>query len=133
MLSSVCFDPAKINRGFHTVCAACVEGIVWTIAGLIVACFWKALAPPLYFMGAFTTVTKLVVKLVDSYDAERLDSVKRRVMSLQKKYPGITLASLTLSCLVCVVIPTTGMVLGSCVGILHGITSNYDEVSRAQS
>lgn len=127
----LCLSRTQNDRCFDGTLNACIDGAVWSIAGLVMACFFRNAAPPFFMMGAFTTMTRLVVNCVDAFDQSTLFRIKQVVSKIQRDYPGITIVGLLFSCVVCTVLPTTGMVLGSCVGIMHGIHRSVQSVPQS--
>lgn len=128
----LCLTQTQAHRCVDITFRSCIDGGVWAVAGLVMAVFFRNAAPPLYFMGGFTTLTRIIIACIDACDQSILYRIKQVVSKFQKDYAGITIAGALLACAVCTILPTAGMVLGACVGVLHGIHRSVQSVAQDQ-
>jgi len=120
----------KIKDGFRKAGTFIYETPVWVVASTIIGIafliFYPSYAAPFLGVAGATILTRLVVKLIETYNPEQLKIFREKMFEFQQKHPYIQYLAFVTSLVVTAFCPIGGAVISSAAGIYKGMVVEID-------
>lgn len=115
LLHQVVYPIATFVADTPAVAAACL------VIGVVLSIFASPLAVPFFCLAGGTTVSRLVVKVVDHYNITALRGIKRYACQVQKKYPYLQAVTFLFAVFVSGIPGIAGGIIGGIIGCKVGL------------
>lgn len=117
------------NPSFQKLLKACgnfvyqTPGIIQAslVCGVALAVLFPPLAPPFLGVAASTVLSRLVIKIMDSYNRLTLAKIKERVSNFHQQYSKVQYIAFLVALFAFAVNPFAGLLLSCGVGVYKGI------------
>lgn len=120
----------KIKDGFRKAGTFIYETPLWVVASAIIGIAFLIFYPPYAapFLGVVgaTVLTRIVVKIIETFNPKQLKISRENIFKFQQKHPYILYLAIITSLVVTAFCPIGGAVISSTVGIYKGMVVEID-------
>ena len=109
------------------------EVLIIAIAGIALQIIFPVLAPPFFALSLSLLLTKLVVKITDSYNKGALEDIKNMAYDYEQRYPKAPIITFLFSLAVAPFSQIVGCALAIALGIISGLAFEIKQCKVLQN